>query len=245
MEFSPQITNLLVTFVIPAVLSLFLARTKTKKNVGQSVINMLSHAIKSATPEPEPEPDKTEPTNALLELVRSSNEQMMAAVGLANGVINDRLVELETKLRDGRETIKSLQQDVTTLQSFRDKDRLLIDALQRKVNELETSLSGAKKELEIAIHERDAANLRADNADTERKATEQKYNALRQEFRAMQSELTDVKTALALLQAVTVPRAEVDKLTRDVSEVKRATTGNLPPFESVLPPGTEKKDNAA
>jgi len=50
---------------------------------------------------------------------------------------------------------------------------------------------------------------------------------------------------LSTIEQTSAAAVDVATLKEEINVVKKQTTGQLPPLESVLPSGTEKKENAA
>lgn len=243
MELSPQVANLIIGFVVPFILTLLSVAPKLRKGraseggiIAKSATKLLS-ALSNGAKE-----DKQDESTELIALVKSAQAQMVSAVEMTTKVAELRYLQFEQEMKARQDEIKVLKLEIAALQQFRDKDRLQVETLQRKVSELEDRLLKAKKELDLTIVERDNATTRADAADERANAAERKYNELKEQFRQLQSELDELRQTVNILQSVTVPRAEVQAIAKEMEVVKKQTTGNLPPLNTVL---LESKDGDA
>lgn len=136
--------------------------------------------------------------------------------------------------------------DVKTYAGFRDSDRLEIDKLNRQMSDLVTKLNEANRLLQTTTEElrverqrvtfeqrrnsilqteRDDAVRESEESNQQRRAIENDYRLLQAELREVRAELKEVRQQLEILQSVTVPRSQVDRIEQDLKHL--GDTGKL------------------
>lgn len=136
--------------------------------------------------------------------------------------------------------------DVKTYAGFRDADRLEIDKLNRQMNDLAGKLNEANRLLQTTTEElkqerarltheqrmnsilrteRDHAVAESAENEAKRRELENDYRLLQTELREVRAELKEVRQQLEILQSVTVPRSQVDRIEQDLKHL--GDTGKL------------------
>lgn len=169
-------------------------------------------------------------------LVKDAQEQLKVAY---QTVIDSMRGEI-TLLKDD---YLAAMEKVRYLEGSNDRTLYQLDQTKRQLLDIEDRLRKAEKALKVeeelnAKLSKENDTLRGENGE------------LRQENHALKIEITDLKSQMAELQArltvleeTAAAKSDVASLQEDMVIVKKQTTGQLPPLETVLL--ESKKDNAA
>jgi chromosome segregation ATPase len=225
MELTPQAVNFVVTVVLPLVVSVYAANRRRKgggasllKTVGKVLTNAADSQLQSEAPPAAPADSNVTKLVALVEtalkMTSEANEARFA-------LMMEEISVLKRDAKTSAEVISQLQTGSTEINGK-------YTVLMARTSRLEDELRATRNDLRRVEIERDAANRRADVAQTDKEAIEAKYKVLSQRYEELSEQLSTLRIEFDILQKTAAPRVAVEQLNRRVDKV----TGPLTPQES-------------
>jgi chromosome segregation ATPase len=171
-------------------------------------------------------------------LVKDAQEQLKTAYQ----VVIDTMRGEITLLKDD---YLAAMEKVRYLEGSNDRTLYQLDETKRKLTDIEDRLRKAEKALQVEEALNAKLSKENDGLREENGELRQENHALKLEITELKSQMAEMQARLTILEQTSAAAVDVATLKEEINVVKKQTTGQLPPLESVLPSGTEKKENAA
>jgi chromosome segregation ATPase len=227
MELTPQAVNFVVTVVLPLVVSVY-AANRRRKGGGASLLKTVGKVLTSAADsqlqsEPAPAPVAPADSNVtkLVALVETALKMTSEANEARFALMMEEISVLKRDAKTSAQVIARLETGSTEINGK-------YTVLMARTSRLEDELRATRNDLRRVEIERDAANRRADVAQTDKEAIEAKYKVLSQRYEELSEQLSTLRIEFDILQKTAAPKVAVEQLNRRVDKV----TGPLTPQES-------------
>ncbi len=171
-------------------------------------------------------------------LVKDAQEQLKVAYQ----VVIDTMRGEITLLKDD---YLAAMEKVRYLEGSNDRTLYQLDQTKRQLSDIEDRLRKAEKALQVEEALNTKLSKENDGLREENGELRQENHALKLEITELKSQMAEMQARLTVLEQTSAAAVDVATLKEEISVVRKQTTGNLPPLESVLPSGTEQKENAA